>query len=139
MASAGSWRSPPGLATHLALLVEEGDNAPLPLAAPRLLLPANRLRFFVPAAVAASATGRLQLLYGQPGLAAPRYDLSLLAPRLLGEAAHEIALGAEPRRGPEPDPAALEKKIFWGALVGAVLVLLLILARLLRGHPQPPV
>jgi hypothetical protein len=124
---------PSGLGTHLALLVEEGDNAPLPLTAPRLLLPANRLRFFMP------PKGRLELLYGQPGLAPPRYDLSLLAPRLLGEAAHEIALGTEPRQGPEADPAALEKKIFWGALVGAVLVLLLILARLLRGHPNPPV
>jgi hypothetical protein len=127
---------PSGLGTHLALLVEEGDNAPLPLTAPRLLLPANRLRFFTPAA---AENRRLELLYGQPALAAPRYDLSLLAPRLLGESAHEIALGAEPRRNPEPDPAALEKKIFWGALVGAVLVLLLILARLLRGHPNPPV
>ncbi len=130
---------PPGLGTHLALLVEEGDNAPLPLSSPRLLLPADRLRFFTPAAAAAPATGHLELLYGQPGLGAPRYDLSLLAPRLLGEAAHEIALGAEPRRGAEPDPAATERKIFWGALVGAVLVLLLILARLLRGHPNPPV
>ena len=130
---------PSGLGTHLALLVEEGDNAPLPLTAPRLLLPANRLRFFTPAAAAAPATGRLELLYGQPALAAPRYDLSLLAPRLLGEAAHEIALGAEPRRAQEPDLAALQRKIFWGALVGAVLVLLLILARLLRGHPNPPV
>ncbi len=126
---------PSGLGTHLALLVEEGDNAPLPLSAPRLLLPASRLRFFTPAA----EDRHLELLYGQPGLGAPRYDLSLLAPRLLGEAAHEIALGAEPRRGSEPDPAAWEKKIFWGALVGAVLVLLLILARLLRGHPNPPV
>jgi hypothetical protein len=133
---------PAGLGTHLALLVEEGDNAPLPLAAPRLLLPATRLRFFTPATPAtatAAAPGRLELLYGQPELGAPRYDLSLLAPRLLGEAAQEIALGAEPHREAEADPAALERKIFWGALIGAVLVLLLILARLLRGHPNPPV
>ena len=127
---------PAGLGAHLALLVEEGDNAPLPLNTPRLLLPANRLRFFTPAA---PENRHLELLYGQPGLGAPRYDLSLLAPRLLGEAAHEIALGAEPHREAEADPAALERKIFWGALIGAVLVLLLILARLLRGHPNPPV
>jgi hypothetical protein len=129
---------PAGPATHLDLLIEEGDNAPLPLASPRLLLPAYRLRFFTPAA---AENRRLRLLYGQPGLAAPRYDLSLLAPRFLGEPAREISLAPEgrgPSAGPD-DRAALEKKIFWGALIGAVLVLLLILARLLRGHPDPPV
>lgn len=121
---------PPSPATRFDLLVEEGDNSPLPLDPPRLLLPTNRLRFFNPAG------GRLVLLYGQPALPPPRYDLALLAPRLLGEAAHEITLGPEPREGPRPDSAATGRKIFWGSLVGAVLVLLLVLARLLRGHPE---
>lgn len=119
--------------TRFDLLVEEGDNAPLPLDPPRLLLPARRLRFFYPPAPAATS---LQLLYGQPGLPPPRYDLALLAPSLLGEAAHEIALGPEPRHAPEPDAAATGRKVFWGALVGAVLVLLLVLGRLLRGRPE---
>lgn len=114
-------------AARYDLLVEEGDNDPLPLAPPRLLLPADRLRFFYPAGAS------LQLLYGQPGLAPPRYDLALLAPRLLGETAREIALGPERRRSPEPDAEATGRKIFWGALVGAVLVLLLVLGRMLRG------
>jgi hypothetical protein len=118
---------PPSPSTHFDLLVEEGDNSPLPLDPPHLLLPANRLRFFAPAGAA------LTLLYGQPELSPPRYDLSLLAPRLLGEAAHEIALGPAPYRAPEPDATAQGRKIFWGALVGAVLVLLVLLARLLRG------
>jgi hypothetical protein len=112
------------------LLIEEGDNAPLPLDPPHLLLPANRLRFFYPEGV------RLKLLYGRPGLPSPRYDLSLLAPRLQGEAAHEIALGPESQQGPEPDAAGSEKKIFWGALVAAVLVLLLVLGRMLRGGTE---
>lgn len=116
-------------ALRFDLLVEEGDNSPLPLDAPRLLLPARRLRFFNPG-------GPLTLLYGQPGLAPPRYDLALLAPRLQGEAAHEIALGPESRQSPEPDATAMGRKIFWGALVGAVLVLLLVLGRLLRGQPE---
>ena len=117
----------PSAATRFDLLVEEGDNTPLPLAPPRLLLPANRLRFFDPEGA------RLTLLYGQPGLAPPRYDLSLLTPSLLGQAAHEIALGPDLPQRPEPDAGATERKIFWGALVGAVLVLLLVLGRMLRG------
>jgi hypothetical protein len=121
---------PASPATRFDLLIEEGDNTPLPLAPPHLLLPAHRLRFFEPAGAS------LQLLYGQPDLPPPRYDLSLLAPRLLGETAHEIALGPVPRRAAEPDAAALGGKIFWGALVAAVLVLLALLGRLLRGHPE---
>ena len=119
---------PPSLGTRFDLLVEEGDNAPLPLAPLHLLLPAARVRFFEPAAP-------LTLLYGQPGLPPPRYDLALLAPRLLGAAAHEITLPPETvgAIAPEPDPAAQGKMIFWGALVAAVVVLLLVLGRLLRG------
>ncbi len=123
--------SSPG--TRFELLVEEGDNAPLPLAPPHLLLPASRLRFFYPEAPAGHP---LQLLYGRPGLPPPRYDLALLAPRLLGEAAHEIALGPEPRKGAEPDAGATGSKIFWGALVAAVLVLLVVLGRILRRPPE---
>jgi hypothetical protein len=124
---------PPSPGTHFDLLVEEGDNAPLPLEAPHLLLPAVRVRFFLPAVP-------LTLLYGQPSLPPPRYDLALLAPSLLGAAAHEIALTPEISHAtaPEPDPAATGRKIFWGALVAAVVVLLLVLGRLLRGHPGEP-
>ncbi len=122
---------PQGKATRYDLLIEEGDNAPLPLDPPRLLLPTNRLRFFYPAGAS------LELLYGQPDLSSPRYDLELLAPRLLGETAREISLAPESRRGPEPDAEATGRKIFWGALVGAVVVLLLVLGRMLRGAGEP--
>lgn len=117
-------------ATRYDLLIEEGDNSPLPLDPPRLLLPANRLRFFYPAG------SSLELLYGQPDLSSPRYDLELLTPRLLGETAREISLAPERRKGPEPDAEATGRKIFWGALVGAVAVLLLVLGRMLRGSEQ---
>jgi hypothetical protein len=125
----------PSLGTRFDLLIEEGDNAPLPLDPPHLLLPATRLRFFYPPHLQTPLT----LLYGQAGLPTPRYDLALLAPRLLGEAAHEIALAPETRAtAAEPDPAAAGRKIFWGALVAAVVVLLLVLGRLLRGQPGEP-
>jgi hypothetical protein len=123
---------PSSPATRFDLRVEEGDNAPLPLEPPRLLLPAHRLRFFYP------ATPPLTLLYGQPGLPPPRYDLSLLAPRLLGESAKEMTLSPEPRQRPEPGAADTERRIFWAALVGTVLVLLLLLGRLLRATPNHP-
>lgn len=109
--------------TAFELVVEEGDNAPLPLAPPRLLLPTVRVRFFHPG-------GGLRLLYGQPGLAAPRYDLGLLAPRLLGEAAREVAL--VPGKVPAAGRDALPRQAFWGVLLLAVVALLFLLGRLLR-------
>jgi hypothetical protein len=120
---------PGGPSVRFDLLVEEGDNAPLPLDPPRLLLPANRLRFFYPEG------SSLRLLYGQPDLAPPRYDLALLATRIQSETAREITLAPEARPVPEAkaEDSNLERKIFWGALVGAVLVLLLVLGRMLRG------
>jgi hypothetical protein len=128
---------PPTGADELELRIDEGDNAPLPLLPPRLLLPAIRIRYFHPSlADTAGAQGREQgvrLLYGQPGLGAPRYDLALLAPRLLGSAAEEVELAPEKGGGAggETDPL-LPRWAFWGVLALAVAVLLAVLARLLR-------
>ncbi len=64
--------------TELVLVVDEGDNAPLPLTKARLLLPSYRLRFF-------HAGGTpLRLVYGRDDLQPPQYDLALLAPRVMG-------------------------------------------------------
>ena len=63
--------------TELWLVVDEGDNAPLPLSRARLLLPSYRLRFL-------RRRWGLRLLYGREDLQPPRYDLSLLAPKLMG-------------------------------------------------------
>ncbi len=115
---------------ELVLSIDEGDNSPLPLAAPKLLLPAWRLRFF-------GSGEEVALVYGRPGLGAARYDLALLAPRLVGAAAHEV----EP--GPESDTGAGGERrqtiVFWGALIAAVAALLVLLARLLpRSASGPP-
>jgi hypothetical protein len=108
---------------RLLIRVDDGDNAPLPLAAPKLLLPGWRLRFFHPGPA-------LTLLYGAEGVEAPRYDLALLAPRLRAAPAREVALGpATPPPGPSPwRPSVLA----WGALVIGVVAMLGLLARLLR-------
>lgn len=116
--------SPAGL-SRLLLAVDEGDNAPLPLGAPKLLLPSFRLRFFAPAGEP------LTLCYGAKGLGAPRYDIALLAPRLVGASASEVSLGPEPAPAPGAARSPAERRLFWVVLVAAVLVLLAVTARLM--------
>jgi hypothetical protein len=114
-------------AKDLLLVVEEGDNAPLPVTSARILLPAYRLRFF------RDPGASLRLAYGRRDLAPPRYDLALLAPQLLGVAAMEIeASGEPPSRSATSTAALVSPRLFWAALVIAVVVLLGLIARLLR-------
>lgn len=80
----------------------------------------------------------LSLVYGQAGLAPPRYDLELLAPRLLGAPAIESTLSPVAPETVEPEKKA-GPKLFWAALVGAVVALLVLVARLLRRDPGPEV
>ncbi len=64
--------------TELLVVVDEGDNAPLPITAARLLLPSYRLRFYY------HDPSSLRLAYGRDDLQAPQYDLALLAPQVMG-------------------------------------------------------
>jgi hypothetical protein len=113
-------------ATHVLLIVEEGDNTPLPISGVRLLLPAYRLRLF-------RAEGQpLRLAYGRDDLAAPSYDLALLAPRVLGVSAEDVSPGPERDRRAEGAAAIISPRLFWGILIGAVIVLLGLIARLIR-------
>ena len=124
---------PPLRVTDLSLVIDEGDNAPLPLRDATLLLPAYRLRFF------RDGHTPLTLLYGRSDLGPPRYDLTLLAPRLLGAPAQDVAADAE--RGPMNVTGVTPTIVFWCALTLAVLVLLVLIARLLRpgdGSPAAP-
>ncbi|MBN1570697.1 MAG: DUF3999 family protein [Acidobacteria bacterium] len=111
--------------TEVLVIIEEGDNSPLPVTSVKLLLPAQRLRFF------RGSEPDLKLYYGRNDLAGPRYDLAMLAPRLVGAAAEEIRLG------PEVELSAvaarqISPKIFWGILIAAVLVLLVLIVRLVK-------
>jgi hypothetical protein len=115
----------PSLVTSEALvMVEEGDNAALPLGPPKLLLPGYRLRFF------REDEGNLSLLYGNRDLPAPRYDLALLAPRLVGAAALEITPG--PESAPTGESGTMPRRIFWLVLTLATAALLVLIVRLLR-------
>lgn len=106
------------------LVVDEGDNAALPIDRARLLLPSYRLRYFAPAGTP------LHLLYGRDDLTPPRYDLALLAPRLMGAAAIEVAAGPESSR--PPSAGLVSPRWFWIILSVTVLVLLGLIARLAR-------
>jgi hypothetical protein len=114
---------------ELLVVVDEGDNSPLPIGSARLLLPAYRLRLY------RERGASLRLAYGRPDLAAPRYDLALLAPQVLGVTATEVSLGAE-QAGPAAAAAAtISPRIFWIILALAVLVLLTMIVRLV-GKPN---
>ncbi|BDG05336.1 DUF3999 family protein [Anaeromyxobacter oryzae] len=118
---------------RLVLAVDDGDNAPLPLAAARLLVPAYRLRFFHPGP-------ELALVHGAPDLAPPRYDLALLAPRLRAAPAREVALGPAPARLAGRAPGAAGRTAFWVVLGIAVSGLLALVGRLVvkSGPPAAP-
>ena len=122
-------------AAEALLLVDEGDNNPLAIEPPRLLLPAYRIRFF------REGEAELTLIYGKKDLEAPRYDLALLAPRLVGAAAEETSLGPEGLSG-QVEATPFPKRLFWGMLVAAVAVLLLLIGRLVKkgegGAPAGP-
>ena len=108
------------------VIVEEGDNRPLAFAGARLELPLYRLRFFYP------AVAKLTLLYGQDTLTAPRYDLELLAPRLVGVSSRELSLDKENPAPPVAESSQVQARVFWAALIAAVIVVLFLLVRLLK-------
>jgi hypothetical protein len=124
---------PPADAKELDVIVEEGDNTPLPLTGARVLLPAYRLRFF------RERGASLRLAYGRSDMTPPRYDLALLAPQVLGVAATEILPGVEPPPRSATSAAALvSPRLFWVVLAIAVIVLLVLIVRLLRKEERSP-
>jgi hypothetical protein len=90
------------------------------------LLPSYRLRFFRPERT------ELRLAYGRDDLPPPRYDLSLLAPQVMGAPAREISASAEPAGGGETSPSFVSPRFFWAFLITAVIALLILIVRLVR-------
>jgi hypothetical protein len=113
---------------RLEILIDEGDNSPLPIDSVELQLSAKALRFTHPGTP-------LFLLYGHGRMNAPRYDLSLLAPRLFAEPAQELTLGPAPglRVASEERDG---RKLFWIGLVIAAVVLIALLLRLVLVKPE---
>jgi hypothetical protein len=118
--------------TRLLLVVEEGDNRPLSIAAVRLRLPSWRLRFVRP-------PDRLHLVYGSATAAAPQYDLRLLTRSLTNARAGEVIADPEEARDAAPPAGRLSPWMFWAGLTLAVVVLLGLIVRLISaGAPTPP-
>ena len=120
---------PEQISGELFLLVEEGDNQPLPIEKATVLLPSYAIRLFRP------ADQPLRLIYGKDGVPAPRYDLQLLAPQVMGRRAEEIAMGGEQRFGAAARSLSAElvpPAVFWSVLALAVVILLGMVARLMR-------
>ncbi len=107
----------------LEVVVNDGDNAPLPITRAELLLPSTALRFHHPGS-------ELFLLYGNDPLMPPRYDLALLAPRLSAQPARELKLAPTVPSTDEP-PEQKARKFFWIAIGVVAVVLLALLAKLL--------
>jgi hypothetical protein len=99
-------RAPTG--SELLVIVDEGDNAPLPITSARALLPAYRLRLF------RAADARLRVAYGRTDLSRPHYDLALLAAQLLGSPATDAALTRNNRRVSLQRPWRLCRRGFLG-------------------------
>jgi len=112
-------------AKRVELVVDEGDNAPLPITSAVIEIPAVALRFY-------NSGAPLTLLYGNARAHAPQYDLALLAPRLVGEPARDMVLGAMTSAAAEP--SSVDAKIFWGALALATIALLTVLVRLVKSR-----
>ena len=81
----------------------------------------------------AQAAG-LRLAYGRDTLASPQYDLQLLALRVLGSTAADVVPGPERARRPGSvsGDALVSPRVFWAILIGAVLVLAAVIAKLIR-------
>jgi hypothetical protein len=113
-------------AKEILVIVDDGDNSPLPLTSARLLLPSYRLRLF------REKDAALRLAYGRDDLSPPKYDLALLSPQLLGVAATEIVPGPEPSSSAGVSSELVPPRLFWGILIVAVVVLLALIVRLVK-------
>jgi len=122
--------------SDLRLEVDEGDNAPLDVAAVRALVPVPRLAF-------KAGPGRYRLLLGREDAPAPRYDIAGLRQEFLTYAALPLASGAldanpgHRRRLSEHFSGASPTLLLWGTLGLGVVALLLLTARIV-GEKHPP-
>ncbi len=126
--------SPPQSDT-LFLETHNGDNPPIELDEFQFFYPATRILF------KARPDEELFLYYGNPGVDAPRYDLSLVAGQLLAADKATATLAGEQQliksSWREHEIPGTGGVVFWGILALVVVVLLVIISRLLPKSPPP--
>jgi hypothetical protein len=118
----------------LFLEVDNGDNPPLRLDGFKASHPLVRVVFM------AEPGADLFLYYGLPSAPSPRYDLALVAARLVTLERSLAKAGPEEPLKESPAAKWLGGKAgvaFWGALALAVVVLLAAIVRLVPAQPPP--
>ncbi|MEO6875650.1 MAG: hypothetical protein ABI222_12595 [Opitutaceae bacterium] len=110
---------------------DNGDNPAITLGTVQAVYPVVRLVYKV------EETDGTALIYGRRSANPPRYDLSLVAGKLLTASRNVATLSAgDPNSAPRSAFAGLKGGyIFWGVLGLVVIVLLAVVAKLL---PKPP-
>jgi Protein of unknown function (DUF3999) len=112
---------------------DNGDNPPIALSGSQAVYPVVRLVFKT------AETEGFTLAYGNPASAAPRYDLSLVAAKLVASSREVAQFGVGPASGSAKKTfgGMSGGPFFWGALALVVVVLLVTVAKLLP-KPNPP-
>ncbi len=116
----------------LWIATDNGDNPAIDLGAVQVTYPVVRLVF-----QAVTSDGYV-LANHNPEATAPRYDLSLVATRLLAAARQpaQLTQADVPAPASERLTAMHQRYLFWGVLALVVIALLAIVAKLL---PKPPI
>jgi hypothetical protein len=112
------------LPRQLVVRVEHRDNAALPLDAPLVSLPAWSLWALHP------GEGPLHLVYADPALSPPTYDLALLSQRILEQPSVEAALGPVKERATRVRTS--RSGVILLGVLALSLALLFLVGRLLR-------
>ncbi|MEY2486807.1 MAG: hypothetical protein QOH39_2455 [Verrucomicrobiota bacterium] len=128
--------SPP-LTDTLYLETDNGDNAAIEISDCRAYQPVTRAVF----KVKAESAQPIWFYYGNVDASAPRYDVSLVADRLLWAERTSAAAGAEENMKSKGQRvgetlSGSSRYIFWGVLVLVVFSLLALIARLLPKTEQ---
>lgn len=122
------------LATDTVWLeTDNGDNPAIALGAVQATHPVVRMIFKV------AETDGYTLAYGNPVAVAPRYDLSLVARKLLTASRNVAQISAgEDNPAARKSPFSLDRRfLLWGSLTLVVVVLLAVVAKLLPKPPTP--